>query len=194
MSTPLMIMFVALAVNLVGSLVIYSFMAFFLTQLHWRNRGLLAALITIIMAEVFWIVPAMVGFGYPQIETPASDSLWFGNWLVSAFAVVLFCQTVKSIPRQLEDSARLDGCGWFGTYWHTVLPLVRRELGFIAFLIIMAIALPFCLNFTRSGVFPFVPLPTNDFNFIGMLAVSAIASLPIITLFFIAKRGLSAPN
>src|SRR5436190_9944706 len=186
MSAPLMIMLIAVIVNLVGTLVLYSFTAFFIARLHWHGHGIPAVLITIIMAEVFWIVPALIGFGYPPMETPASDSLWFGNWLVSTFAVVLFCQTVKGIPRQLEDSARLDGCGRFGIYWYTVLPLVRRELGFIAFLTVMATALPFCINFTRSGAFPFVRLPTGDL--FAMLAVSAIASLPVIAIFFIAIR------
>jgi multiple sugar transport system permease protein len=100
---------------------------------------------------------------------------------------------VKGIPRQLEDSARLDGCGWFGTYWHAVLPLVRRDLGFIALLIVMATALPFWANLTAPGGTAFRPfleflrLPTHD-SFSSMLAVSAITSLPVIAIFFAAKR------
>src|SRR5438477_7678989 len=108
MSEPLMITLIAATVNLGGTLVIYSFMAFFLIRLHWHGRGVSAVLMTIIVAELFWIVPTMIGFRYISVETSASYSLCFGNWLVSAFAIVLFCQTVKAIPRQLENTARLD--------------------------------------------------------------------------------------
>src|SRR5438128_282014 len=129
MSAPLMIMLIAVTVNLVGTLVIYSFLAFFLARLQWHGLGVLAVLISIIIAEVYWITTTMTGLDYSIVQTATSYSFLFGDWLVSAFAIILFCQTVKDIPRQLEDSARLDGCGWFGIYWHVVLPLVRRDLG-----------------------------------------------------------------
>ena len=114
MLTSLITTLIAVSVNLGGTLVIYSFMAFFLARLYWHDRGILAVLMTIMIANVFWIVPTMIGFD-PTTETVVSYPLFFGNWLASAFSIILFCQTVKSIPRQLEDSARLDGCGWFGT-------------------------------------------------------------------------------
>jgi multiple sugar transport system permease protein len=185
MSKPLIITLIAVTVNLGGTLVIYSFMAFFLTRLQWRDRGALAVLMTIIIAEVFWILSTIIGLDH------ASYLFFFGNWLVSAFSVVLFCQTVKRIPRQLEDSARLDGCGWFGTYWHVVLPLVRRDLAFIAFLIVMATTLPFLTDLTRQGGIDCYPsLRLSPYDFTNMLAMSAIVSLPVIAVFFVAKRHL----
>jgi ABC-type glycerol-3-phosphate transport system permease component len=193
MSEPLMISLIAVTVNLGGTLVIYSFMAFFLARLHWHGRGAPAVLTTIIVAELFWIVPTMIGFDYSIVGTSASYSLWFGNWLVSAFAIVLFCQTAKGIPRQLEDSARLDGTNWFGTYWHVVLPLVRRELGFIAVLTVMATAFPVWANLTGLGgialqpFFEFVRVGTYG-SITTMLAVSAITRLPVIAILFAAKR------
>jgi ABC-type glycerol-3-phosphate transport system permease component len=196
MSKPLIITLIAVTVNLGGTLVIYSFMAFFLARLHWHGRGILAVVVTIIMVEVFWILPC-IRFPFSLVVTPASYSLCFGNWLVSAFSIVLFCQTVQGIPRQLEDSARLDGCGCLGIYWHAVLPLVRRDLGFIALLIVMATALPFWADsVTRESwyepflaFFAILELPTHD-SFASMLAVSAITSLSVIAIFVIAKRQL----
>jgi ABC-type glycerol-3-phosphate transport system permease component len=188
MSEPFMIQLIAVTLNLAGTLVVYSFMAFFLARLQWRGRGVLAVLITIIIAEVFWILPAIIGLDYAY-------SFFFGNWLVSAFAIVLFCQTVKGIPRQLEDSTRLDGCGWFGTYWHVVLPLVRRDLGFIASLIVMATTLPFLTELTRQGGIDCYPsLRLSTYDFANMLAMSAITSLPVIAILMTAKRPLRHTN
>jgi ABC-type glycerol-3-phosphate transport system permease component len=189
MSEPLIITLIAVTFNLGGMLVIYSFMAFFLARLHWRGHGVLAVLMTIIIAEFFWIVPTMIGLDYSIAETTTSYSFLFGNWLVSAFAVILFCQTVKGIPRELEDSARLDGSGWFRIYWHVVLPLVRQDLGLIALLIGMATTLPFLTDLTKHAFFPAPPLPTYD-AVTRMLAHSAIATVPVIAIFVIVKRRL----
>ena len=70
MSKPLMICLIAVSVNLVGMLLIYSFMAFTLARLNWRRRGVIAVLATIIVAEIFWIVPAMIGFDYSSSPAP----------------------------------------------------------------------------------------------------------------------------
>src|SRR5450432_1936556 len=106
MSQLLMASLIALGVNLAGMLLIYSLMAFALARLNWHRRGVIAVLATIIAAEIFWIVPAMIGFGDSLAASPLPFSLCFGNWLVSAFGIVIFCQTVTKIPGELEDSAR----------------------------------------------------------------------------------------
>lgn len=189
---------IGLTVNLGGTLVIYSFMAFFLTRMYWRGHGSLAVVMTIIVAEVFWILPTTLAFPHAMVGPFVSYSFCFGNWLVSGFAIVLFCQTVKNIPRQLGDSARLDGCGWFGTYWHVVLPLIRRDLGFIAVLIIMASWLVWAADITPRGgtdfypFFPFLHLLSDDVP-TNMLILSAITTLPVVAIFFVAKRQLRTP-
>ena len=187
-----MICLIALSVNLAGMLLIYSFMVFFLARLHWHGRGTTLVMMTIIAAALFWIVPTMIGFGYSIVGSPASYSLCFGNWLVSAFAVILFSKTVQQIPRELEDAARLDGCSRLGTFSHVVLPLVRPELGFIAVFVVMATALSFWASLTGSRGIEFRPLfgliPCD--SLLTMLTVSVMTSLPVIAIFFAAKPGL----
>lgn len=182
---------VILAVNLVGTTVIYSLMAFFLTRFHWHGRGVLPVIVTIIAVELFWGAFFSLGFD------PCLFSLCFGNWLVSAFSVILLSKTVQCIPRQFEDSARLDGCGWCGVYWHVILPLVRRELGLIALLTLMATGIPFwiCWSLGENIHDPFlvfsaiVGLPVNS-RFACMLALSVLISVPIIGIFLVTKRQL----
>ena len=169
-------------------------MAFFIAKLRWHGRGITPVLVTIIAADLFWIVPFAISRLTPH---PSAYSLCFGNWLVSAFAVIILCQTAQRIPRQLEDSARLDGLGWFATYWHALLPLAKRELEFLALLIVMATALPYWGDIvTESLHTPFGPffamlrLPTYDSMF-GRLVESAVITLPVIGIFFLAKRQLT---
>lgn len=46
----------------------------------------------------------------------------------SAFGVFLVRQTFKSVPRALDDAARVDGAGWLRTLWHVYLPPARPAL------------------------------------------------------------------
>ena len=192
---------IALGVNLAGMLLIYSLLAFALARFRWHGRGIIPVLALIMIAGLFWSVPTMLTLSLDAKSADAvSYSLWFGNWLVSGFSVVILCQAVKGIPRQLEDSARLDGCGWFGIYWHVVLPLVRRELGLIAFLTAMATSLPFWFLLPTEKSGGFVPLwlgllrATGDIGqgaFVGRMMVgSVIATLPVIVIFLFAKHYL----
>jgi multiple sugar transport system permease protein len=46
----------------------------------------------------------------------------------SAFEIFLFRQFFLTLPRDLDDAARIDGCGSLGVYWHVILPQARPAL------------------------------------------------------------------
>jgi cellobiose transport system permease protein len=58
--------------------------------------------------------------------------------LAAAFGVFLMRQyIVGSVPNELIDAARVDGCYTFGVFWHVVLPAVRpvaAVLGLLTFM------------------------------------------------------------
>jgi pectin-derived oligosaccharide transport system permease protein len=45
-----------------------------------------------------------------------------------AFFVFLMVQFIRSIPRDLDDQARVDGCNPYQVFWHVILPLTRPAL------------------------------------------------------------------
>ena len=47
---------------------------------------------------------------------------------MTAFAIFFFRQNMRSVPDDLLDSAKLDGCGVFSRYWRVVMPLVKPAL------------------------------------------------------------------
>lgn len=175
----------ALLVNLWGMLVIYSLMAFALARLRWRRRGLIAVLLTIIAAGQFWIAPALI-VRHSTAAGLASYSFSYCNWLISGFSIIVLCQAVRWIPRQLEDASRLDGCGWFGTYWHVLLPFVKRELSLIVFLTVlgtsMLLAGLLALR-NESGVSLALSLDL-------LIGASLVASLSVIVVFLFVKGPL----
>ncbi|WP_248930978.1 carbohydrate ABC transporter permease [Paenibacillus hamazuiensis] len=45
-----------------------------------------------------------------------------------AFFIFLLVQFIRGIPRELDESAKMDGCSWFGIYWRIVMPLTKPAL------------------------------------------------------------------
>jgi ABC-type glycerol-3-phosphate transport system permease component len=193
MSEQLVVCLIAIAADLAVMLVIYSFLALLLARFAWHGRGISGVIVTIVIAQLFWIAPALLIVGARNPDSSASPALWFGNWLVCGFALVLQWQTAKRIPRQLEDSARLDGLGSFGTWRHAIFPFVGRDLGLIALFTVMATLLPFWAFINLPDASNVVVLYQRSISLEGRIAMMAggslIGALPLIAIFFLAKRS-----
>jgi len=117
----------------------------------------------------------------------------------SAFGIFLMRQFVAtSVPKDLIEAARMDGCSEFGIYARIVLPLLKPALGtlglitfiaswnnFIGPLIVMRspenYTLPLALRSLQSPV---------DTEWGALMAGSAIATIPLIVLFVLSSRQL----
>lgn len=117
----------------------------------------------------------------------------------SAFGIFLMRQFIaSSVPRDLIEAARLDGCGELGIYWRIVLPLLRPALGtlglitfiaswnnFISPLIVMRspemYTLPLALRAMQSPV---------DTEWGALMLGASIATLPLLLLFVVFSRQL----
>ena len=117
----------------------------------------------------------------------------------SAFGIFLMRQFIlTSIPRDLIEAARMDGCSEFGIYGRIVLPLLKPALGtlglitfiaswnnFIGPLVVMRspemYTLPLALRSMQSPV---------DTEWGALMAGSAIATLPLLILFVLSSKQL----
>jgi len=50
-------------------------------------------------------------------------------WAVSGLTMVLLLSGMQSIPRELYESAEMDGASWWGREFHVTIPLLRRTIG-----------------------------------------------------------------
>ena len=194
---------IALTLNLAGMFVIYSLMAFALARLSWHGRGIMCVLVALVVAGQFWIGPAVL-VRDSNYSAFASHAFAFCNWLISGFGLIVLGQAVRLIPRQLEDCARLDGCGWFGTYWHVLLPLVRRELYLLVFLTLMGTLMLVVVPPIRAddpkivetwlewSSLLLLPLgwPGPISSIALMMGISLVATLPMIVVFVFSKGPL----
>jgi multiple sugar transport system permease protein len=117
----------------------------------------------------------------------------------SAFGIFLMRQFVSSsIPKDLIEAARMDGCSELGIFWRIVLPLLKPALGtlglitfiaswnnFIGPLVVMRspdmYTLPLALRSLQSPV---------DTEWGALMTGSAIATLPLVILFVISSKQL----
>jgi multiple sugar transport system permease protein len=117
----------------------------------------------------------------------------------SAFGIFLMRQFVTtSIPKDLVEAARMDGCSELGIYWRIVLPLLKPALGTLGLITFIASWNNFIgpLIVMRSPEMYTLPLalrslqsPVNT-EWGALMTGSAIATLPLVVLFILSSRQL----
>jgi multiple sugar transport system permease protein len=188
--------------NLIGTLFSCSLAAYAFARLQWPGRGIcFAALLGTMMipAQVTMIPQFLImqKLGWYNTLKP----LWVMSFFGSAFSIFLLREFLKGIPRDLEDAARLDGCGFLRIYWHIMLPLVRPTLAVIAIFTFLATWNDFMGPLIYLSDQRLYPLSFGLYAFqiqslqpgtsagIGMLmAASLLMMLPVIAIFFFAQR------
>ena len=178
-----------------SSLVAYSF-----ARLQWPGRGICWAILlgTIMIPGQVTLIPSfliMKWLGWYGTLRP----LWIGSAFGGVFFVFMLRQFMKNIPKDLEDAARIDGCGYWQIYWHVILPLVKPTLAAIGIFTFMATWNDFMgplmylsdqKDYPLSlGLFAFKAVAgKNQENQGMMMAASLMMTVPVIALFFAAQK------
>jgi ABC-type glycerol-3-phosphate transport system permease component len=177
---------------LFSSLVAYSF-----ARLNWPGREFCFVLLLasmMIPGQVTMIPQFLIwkSMGAYNTLAPLCVAAAFGN----AFFIFLLRQFMKGIPRDLEDAARIDGCGFLRIYWHVVLPLVKPSLAAIAIFTFMGTWNDFMgpllyvadqrLYPLAFGLYAFSVQVSNNPTL--TMAGSLLMTLPVIAIFFLAQK------
>ena len=115
---------------------------------------------------------------------------------VGAFGVFLMRQFIVSIPSELLDAARIDGCSEFGIYYRVVLPIIKPALG--------ALTIYSFLGSWNGYLWPLIilrdeakyTLPIGLANLVGiyrqdygmLMAGTLLSLMPIVILFLAMQR------
>lgn len=192
MSEQLTICLIAVAANLAGMLLLLAAMSHALARLAWHQRGAFIVVVLIVLTQLCWIAPALFIVGDRSGDHAASYALWFGNWLVAGFSLVLLRKSAARIPVALDDSARLDGLGSFAAWSQIVFPFAKSDLAIIAVFTVMATLLPFWgfINLPEAGnvitIFERTSGPGERVAM--MLAASLVGAVPLVAIFLAVKR------
>ena len=122
--------------------------------------------------------------------------LWLGCSFGNAFFIFLLRQFMKGIPRDLEDAARIDGCGFLRIYWHVILPLIKPSLAAIAIFTFMSTWNDFMGPLIYVADQRLYPLAFGLYAFsiqVGgsptlTMAASVLMTAPVILVFFLAQK------
>lgn len=109
--------------------------AFARLEFPFKNAIFYAFLLQLMLVPPILIVPNLSTL----VALGLNDSLAgvMAPYFASAFGVFLMRQSFKSIPKDYEDAAIIDGCSWYQLIWHVLLPLSRPTL--VAFSIVSVV-------------------------------------------------------
>lgn len=174
------------------SLVAYSF-----ARLRWPGRGacFVLMLATMMLPGQVTMIPQFLiirDLGWYNTLLP----LWAPSLTASAFNVFLLNQFMKGIPRDLEDAARIDGCGVLRIYWHVIMPSIRPSLVVIGIFTFMGVWNDFMGPLIYLQDQRLYPLSLGLYalnvqsggSMAMMMAGSLLMTLPVIALFFLGQR------
>ena len=180
-----------------GAVVSCPLVAYSLARLQWKGQTALFMTTLAVMMIPFpaVMVPqflifqrlGMVGTFFPLILP-----VWFG----APFFIFLLRQFFKGLPKDLEDAARIDGCGEFGIYRRIFLPLCKPA--------IITIMIMQFLNSWNDFTGPLIYLQTwrqytlslglqqfrhaQHSNWTSLMAAATMMSLPVIMMFFFLQK------
>jgi pectin-derived oligosaccharide transport system permease protein len=188
--------------SVAGVLISCSLTAYAFARIRFAGRNLLFGLMigTLLLPYHVLLIPQYVMFQKLHwINTYAP--LLIGKYLATeAFFVFLMVQFMRGLPRELDEAARLDGCGHLRIYWSVVLPLCRPALITSAIFTFINAWNDFMgpliyLNepgkYTVSlGLMMFRDSDGVAANYGGMIAMSLVALLPVLLFFLTFQRYL----
>jgi len=115
-----------------GTLFSCSLVAFGFARLRFRKKELLfnILIITMLIPWQVTMIPTFLMFhalGWYGTYLPLIVPSFFG----SAFNIFLIRQYMRTLPIELDEAARIDGCGYFQIYWNIILPLIVPVLSVV---------------------------------------------------------------
>ncbi|HUH95232.1 MAG TPA: carbohydrate ABC transporter permease [Casimicrobiaceae bacterium] len=187
---------VAVAITL-SNLLLCSLAGYSLTKFHYRGRGamFLAILSTMMLPLEVTMVPLFLII--KRLDWANSYQGLIVPFLVDGFGVFLMRQYMMSIPKDLIDSARIDGASEFRIFWMIILPLCKPALVALAvftfreawdmYIWPLIIITKDSLRTLPLGISLFMSSYGTSWD--QLMAIAVLGTLPMILLFFFLQRA-----
>jgi multiple sugar transport system permease protein len=174
------------------SLVAYGF-----SRITWRARDVVFVLVlaTMMLPAQVTMIPVFLIYnklGWYNTLRP----LWFGTLFGNAFSIFLLRQFMMTIPKDLEDAAKIDGCGHPRIYATIILPLIKPALA--------VVAIQTFRSAWNNFLAPYIYINSKEFMTIAlglqwfryehaalygeMMATSLLMTLPLVVIFVFCQR------
>ena len=183
--------------SVLGAVSSSALVAYGFARLRWPGRDVLFLVMVATMLLPFHVtmVPRFVLIR----ELGLYDSfaaIILPTFLGEAFFIFLLRQFFLTIPEELSEAARLDGCSEWGVFWRIVVPLSRPALATVALFQFLATWNDFAsplLYLSDPDKYPlayglqqFVSAYRTEFSY--LMAAATVFTAPVILLFFLTQR------
>jgi multiple sugar transport system permease protein len=190
--------------SIVGTVLSSSLVAYAFAKIRFKGRGILFALMLSTMMIPFpvMMISLFAVFHWIGAHTPFQmlgtlRPLWLPAFFGNAFNVFLLRQFFVSIPDELSEAARIDGCSELGIWWRIIMPLSKPALSVVGLFIFMACWKDFI------GPLIYIQHPDQYTLTLGLqvfqssqggsewhllMAASLLILSPVIVLFFLTQK------
>lgn len=187
--------------SILGNLISCSLAAYAFARLQFTWKRVLFAimLMTIMLPFHVVVVPQYIIFaqlGWVNSFLPLVVPKFLA---IDAFFVFLMVQFIRSLPKELDEAARIDGAGHFRIYRSVILPLMVPALATTAIFTFIwtwndffsqLIYLTSNENFTVSLALRNFLDASSTSNWGGMFAMSVVSLIPLFVIFLLGQRYL----
>ena len=185
--------------NVIGAVTSSALAAYGFSRIDWRGRE-----------RVFLLAMATMMIPFPVVMVPLYSlfralgwigtlkPLWVGSFCAGAFNVFLLRQFFRSIPQDLSEAARIDGCSEFRIFWQIIVPLCRPALVVVGLFTFLGAWNDFLgpllyltdqKDFTLALGLQCYQSQSGGTEWHYLMAASTLVILPVIVLFLLAQKS-----
>ncbi|EGL15875.1 MULTISPECIES: carbohydrate ABC transporter permease [Paenibacillus] len=189
--------FTVALLSVIGALLSCSMVGYAFARLRFPLKNALFVMVlgTMMIPPVVIIIPHFIIFNKLQLLDTLTP-LWVIEWLAQPFGIFLMRQAFMNIPKEYEESAKLEGCNPIQVYWRIFMPMARPTLATLAIFTFMGkwneILTP-VIYLTSNDKFT---LPIGILSLGGqwfgneqlMVAAALLSLVPILIVFLFAEK------
>jgi multiple sugar transport system permease protein len=184
-----------------GNLLACSMAAYAFARLNFRFKRFWFALMlgTIMLPAHATLIPQYIlflKFGWINTFLPLIVPKFLAT---DSFFIFLMVQFIRSIPRELDEAASIDGCGFFGIYGRIILPLMAPALVTTAIFTFIWTYEDFLLPLVYLSDMNLYTVPqglrlfmasTGESAWGPLMAMSLVSLVPVFVIFLVFQRLL----
>lgn len=184
--------------SVLGTVMSNAVVAYSFARLKWPGRDLIFAITLATMMVPFPILMVPLFQQYTEFGWLGTfRPLWVASWFGSAFSIFLLRQFYRTIPFELSEAAKLDGCSEWGIFTQVILPLAKPALAVVALFSFMGNWNDFLgpLLYLQSQDMMTLAVGLRSFQSQAggtawnlLMAASTMVILPVVVLFFFTQK------
>ena len=185
-------------ITLIGQVISSSLIAFGFARLEFKGKAFWFGLmmVTLMLPYEVVMVPQYIIFsklGWLNSIKPIAVPAYFGH----PFFIFLLVQFIRTIPRELDEAATIDGCNTFKIFYKIILPLIKPALATAAIfsfywtwdsLLGPVLYLNSPAKYTVSMALNMFLSNETVSNWGAMFAMSVVTLVPVFVIFFVFQR------